>query len=349
MLPLLYYGGMLKSCSALLVVLGGLQGAAYADQQQDAEAFEVLARSAHEQEKYLECAVYFRKSYSIAKTTNLLFNTALCHEKAGELQKALGAFEEYLRIAPKGERASESGTRAQLLKFKLNEAKSAVGPVRRPMPEEGASEKPNPSVPAPVSDAPHAPAPQPGASNAAKTAANILRLRAAKAAPYAGLVGQVGLAPTATGNYRRAGGTGGAYLVLNGGVVSLGGNGGGGSGASLDLRGHIGNETLSFMMGVPVSVGALGPDDDSSLYLATGIDIGFLVGSSKIGFFAAPGVGMIVHSPTNESGLGFDLRVSTGLALSVTNNFELRSLYKRHILDEINVYGLSLGYRFLPK
>lgn len=127
-----------------LLALMAFPRTATADKAADATAFDTLARSAFQSGKFSECAAYFAKSHALVPEPKKLFNQGLCHQNAGELAEALAAFQEYLKIAPKGGKAGEARTRAELLELKLKA--EAPTPAPTPAPKPTPTPPPEPKV-----------------------------------------------------------------------------------------------------------------------------------------------------------------------------------------------------------
>ena len=77
----------------------------------------------------------FEVAYDLAKDPNLLYNIAICHEKAGDLEVAADALDRYRAVAPESERDGLGQRAAQLRARAEAEAAPPPGP-REPEPTE---------------------------------------------------------------------------------------------------------------------------------------------------------------------------------------------------------------------
>ncbi|MEM7152818.1 MAG: hypothetical protein AAF799_08245 [Myxococcota bacterium] len=86
----------------------------------------------------------FEVAYELAKDPNLLYNIALCHEKAGDLQAAADALDRYRAVAPASERAALVERAASLRERAAQQAEPEPEPEPQPEPEPEPQPEPEP-------------------------------------------------------------------------------------------------------------------------------------------------------------------------------------------------------------
>lgn len=91
--------------------------------------------------KYAEAAEIFERGFQQHPYSAFLFNAAVCHEKQGELERALGALRKYLEVDPAAPDADEVNARIARLQEALR-AREEAGP-------DGQPETPAPAAPSP--------------------------------------------------------------------------------------------------------------------------------------------------------------------------------------------------------
>jgi tetratricopeptide (TPR) repeat protein len=138
-----------RSCrSAVLALCVLAAGGARADDQADAKAHFEKATSAFALGRFDVAATEYEKAFELKSDPALLFNAAQSHRHAGNKQRALLLYQNYLRIFRKAPNRAEVSHQIAELKQAID-AEAAQPP---PPPEKTA--EPAPPAPAPVVEAP---------------------------------------------------------------------------------------------------------------------------------------------------------------------------------------------------
>jgi len=104
---------MMRRTIALAVALAVAQGATAAAQPGQGTRARAAARFKQGQEffkarDYDHAIAEYEAAYQLSSEPALIFNIALCHDRAGRAEPALAAFQRYLELAPRGDLADEA-------------------------------------------------------------------------------------------------------------------------------------------------------------------------------------------------------------------------------------------------
>jgi tetratricopeptide (TPR) repeat protein len=118
-----------------------------------ARAFHEKAKAAFALSHYAQAAEFFEKAFELKSDPALLFNAAQSHRLAGNKERALMLYQNYLRVYGRDERRASIDSRIEELKRAI-EHDRAAGTATSPAPAPMAAPAP---VSAPVKPAPAAP------------------------------------------------------------------------------------------------------------------------------------------------------------------------------------------------
>ena len=101
-------------------------------------------RALYAEGSYAAAIEAFRGAYELAADPNLLYNIALCHEKAGAFAEAADVLDRYRAVAPQAEREALRDKVEQLRRRAAEAAEPAAEPEPEPEPEPVPEPKPEP-------------------------------------------------------------------------------------------------------------------------------------------------------------------------------------------------------------
>ena len=119
-----------------------LGGRAFASPSGEARAYHEKAKSAFALEKYAQAAEYFERAFELKADPAILYNAALSHRLAGNKERALALYQNYLRVFGHVGKWSEVEARVSELKTALAE-QEALAPPPAAKPVEAAGQEAN--------------------------------------------------------------------------------------------------------------------------------------------------------------------------------------------------------------
>ena len=180
-------------------------GRARADANDEARAYLERAKAAFALSHYAQAADYFEKAFELKSDRALLFNAAQSHRLAGNKERALALYQNYLRVYGNDEKAAQ-------IEQRIEELKRAIEHDRKETP---ASPPPGWPGGVPPARGPGARAPAPGATAAPIEPPNSPPAARASSAPVEPLASNAGSSgPPSALNAADTPPTGGAAPVL---------------------------------------------------------------------------------------------------------------------------------------
>jgi hypothetical protein len=142
----------------LIVMFGCLAGPALAAAGKDAKRIYEEATAAFGLGRYADAAEKYEAAFALKPDPALLYNAAQSYRLAGNKQRALELYRNYVRLYPDGGNASDARSHVAALKKDIEDERPPIEMARPPRP----GTQPSPAAP-PVATAPR-PAPPPGAA-----------------------------------------------------------------------------------------------------------------------------------------------------------------------------------------
>jgi hypothetical protein len=149
-------GGFVGLVGLVALLSFASPGRALADTNDEARAYLERAKAAFALSHYAQAAEYFEKAFELKSDRALLFNAAQSHRLAGNKERALALYQNYLRVYGNDEKAAQ-------IEQRIEELKRAIERDRKEMP---ASPPPGWPGGVPPGKGPAAMTPPPGASAA---------------------------------------------------------------------------------------------------------------------------------------------------------------------------------------
>jgi hypothetical protein len=103
-------------------------GRAFASPSSEARAYHEKAKSAFALEKYAQAAEYFERAFELKADPAILYNAALSHRLAGNKDRALALYQNYLRVFGHVGKWTEVEARVAELKTAIAEDQALAAP-----------------------------------------------------------------------------------------------------------------------------------------------------------------------------------------------------------------------------
>jgi hypothetical protein len=115
-------------------------GRAFASPSAEARAYHEKAKSAFALEKYAQAAEYFERAFELKADPAILYNAALSHRLAGNKDRALALYQNYLRVFGHVGKWTEVEARVAELKTAIAEDQALAPPPAKPVEAAGGGE-----------------------------------------------------------------------------------------------------------------------------------------------------------------------------------------------------------------
>lgn len=167
----------MRSTFFLALLIAVAAGPAVASPSDDARAYHDKAKAAFALEKYPQAAEAFERAFELKPDAAILYNAALSHRLAGNKERALGLYQNYLRVFGHVGKWMEVETRIDELKKAIAQDHAvATSPPTTTEPLKGETPEHKPVEP-PGNDVRPLPAPHPVTAAPAEPAAPVLVAR----------------------------------------------------------------------------------------------------------------------------------------------------------------------------